>query len=46
MALLVWMYIISIIMLIGAEFNALIHPKSLTGNAPPEIRDQREYQVR
>ncbi|MBV9086673.1 MAG: YihY/virulence factor BrkB family protein [Acidobacteria bacterium] len=46
MALLVWMYIISIIILIGAEFNALIHPKSLTGNAPAALQDQREYQVR
>jgi membrane protein len=44
MALLVWMYIISIIVLIGAEFNALIYPKRLTGQATAE--EQREPVVR
>ncbi len=33
-ALLVWMYIISLVILIGAEFNAMIFPRGLT-KAPP-----------
>jgi membrane protein len=35
-ALLVWMYILSIIVLVGAEFNALVYPKAIA-DAP---RDQ------
>jgi membrane protein len=31
-ALLVWMYIISVIVLIGAEFNALLFPRLLSGH--------------
>src|SRR6202051_2952653 len=31
-ALLVWMYMISLVILIGAEFNALLFPRSLLGN--------------
>jgi membrane protein len=46
MALLVWMYIISIIVLVGAEFNALIYPKRLTGQAPDTALETREVQVR
>jgi len=44
MALLVWMYIISIIILVGAEFNALIYPKRLTGQ-PLEPEIERELQA-
>lgn len=33
-ALLVWMYLISIVALVGAEFNAMIHPKALEGEEP------------
>jgi membrane protein len=40
-ALLVWLYIISVIILVGAEFNALIFPKRLTGQ-PLEPDLQRE----
>jgi len=29
-ALLVWMYLISLVVLIGAEFNAMIYPRGLT----------------
>lgn len=31
-ALLVWMYLISLVILIGAEFNAMIFPRSLLGS--------------
>jgi len=31
-ALLVWMYLISLVILIGAEFNAMLFPRSLLGN--------------
>ena len=44
MALLVWLYIISVIILVGAEFNALIFPKRLTGQ-PLEPDLQRELQM-
>jgi membrane protein len=30
-ALLVWFYVVSIVILIGAEFNALVYPKSERG---------------
>ena len=44
MALLVWLYIISVIILVGAEFNALVFPKRLTGQAlEPDV--QRELQM-
>jgi membrane protein len=29
-ALLVWMYLISVVILIGAEFNAMLFPRALT----------------
>jgi membrane protein len=32
-ALLVWMYLISLVILIGAEFNAMLFPRSLLGSA-------------
>jgi len=44
MALLVWLYIISVIILVGAEFNALIFPKRLTGQ-PLDADLQRELQM-
>ena len=40
-ALLVWMYLISLVVLIGAEFNAMLYPRGLTKVTPrvdPESR--------
>jgi membrane protein len=34
-ALLLWMYIISLVVLIGAEFNAMLFPRGLTKVPPP-----------
>jgi membrane protein len=34
-ALLVWMYLISLVVLIGAEFNAMLFPRGLTKCIPP-----------
>jgi membrane protein len=34
-ALLLWMYIISLVVLIGAEFNAMLFPRGLTKASPP-----------
>ncbi len=34
-ALLVWMYLISLVVLIGAEFNAMLFPRCLTKVPPP-----------
>ena len=44
MALLVWMYLISLVVLVGAEFNALLFPramlgKELDGDQVPKRRD-------
>jgi membrane protein len=36
-ALLVWMYLISLVVLIGAEFNAMLFPRGLTRVAPPLV---------
>jgi membrane protein len=36
-ALLVWLYLISLVVLVGAEFNALRHPRFLFG-AHSEIK--------
>ncbi len=36
-ALLVWMYLISLVVLIGAEFNAMLFPRSLTKVPPRKI---------
>ena len=33
-ALLVWMYMISLIILVGAEFNAMLFPRGVNGNLP------------
>ena len=37
LALLVWMYLISLVVLVGAEFNALLYPRALLGNEPTAI---------
>ncbi len=44
-ALLVWMYIIAVIVLLGAEFNAQVFPKTVVSNPSPPAQD-RELQVR
>jgi membrane protein len=36
-ALLVWMYLISLVILIGAEFNAMLFPRCLTKVPPPRV---------
>jgi len=36
-ALLLWMYIISLVVLIGAEFNAMLFPRGLTKAPPPRV---------
>jgi membrane protein len=36
-ALLVWMYLISLVILIGAEFNAMLFPRCLTTVPPPRV---------
>ncbi len=36
-ALLVWMYLISLVVLIGAEFNAMLFPRGLTKVPPPRV---------
>jgi membrane protein len=38
-ALLVWMYLISLVVLIGAEFNAMLFPRGLT-KMPPRVADE------
>lgn len=40
-ALLVWMYLISLVILIGAEFNAMLFPRSLLGNELTAIRNAK-----
>jgi membrane protein len=42
-ALLVWMYLISLVVLIGAEFNATLFPRSLLGN---ELAGQNQPAIR
>jgi membrane protein len=39
-ALLTWMYLISLVVLIGAEFNAMLFPRGLT-KVPPRVNDER-----
>jgi len=36
-ALLVWMYLVSLVILIGAEFNAMIYPRAFLGKQLGEI---------
>ncbi len=40
-ALLVWMYLISLVILIGAEFNAMLFPRSLLGNELTGVGNSR-----
>jgi len=37
MALLVWMYLISLVVLVGAEFNALLFPRAMLGKELKEL---------
>ncbi len=39
-ALLVWMYLISLVVLIGAEFNAMLFPRCATKVPPPQVDTQ------
>ena len=39
-ALLVWMYLISLVVLIGAEFNAMLFPRCLTKVPPPRANTE------
>ncbi|HYK50924.1 MAG: hypothetical protein DMG80_09630 [Acidobacteria bacterium] len=41
-ALLVWMYLISLVVLIGAEFNAMLFPRGLTKCITPPADDQEQ----
>ncbi len=43
-ALLVWMYLLSIVILVGAEFNALVHPRALDETSRPTLFN-RELRV-
>jgi membrane protein len=38
MALLVWMYLISLVVLVGAEFNALLFPRAMLGKELTAIK--------
>jgi len=40
-ALMAWMYIISLVVLIGAEFNAMLFPRGLTKVPPPRASEDR-----
>jgi membrane protein len=40
-ALLVWMYLISLVILIGAEFNAILFPRSLLGTELSSVGNSR-----
>jgi membrane protein len=41
MALLVWMYLISLVVLVGAEFNALLFPRAMLGKELTAINDHK-----
>ncbi|MGH9601366.1 MAG: YihY/virulence factor BrkB family protein, partial [Terriglobales bacterium] len=43
-ALLVWMYLLSIVILVGAEFNAIVYPRVVEENARPTLFN-RELRV-
>jgi membrane protein len=43
-ALLVWMYLLSIVILVGAEFNALVHPRAVDETSRPTLFN-RELRV-
>jgi membrane protein len=38
MALLVWMYLVSLVVLVGAEFNALLFPRAMLGKELTQIK--------
>jgi membrane protein len=40
-ALLVWMYMISLVVLVGAEFNAMLFPRALLGHGPVEVENSQ-----
>jgi membrane protein len=42
MALLVWMYLISLVVLVGAEFNALLFPRAMLGKELTAISGPKE----
>ena len=44
MALLVWMYLISLVVLVGAEFNALLFPRAMLGKELTAINSTRAVQ--
>ena len=44
-ALLVWMYIVSVIVLIGAEFNAMLFPRVVAERSQQERIDNSEFVV-
>lgn len=44
MALLVWMYLISLVVLVGAEFNALLFPRAMLGKELTAITTTRNGQ--
>ena len=41
MALLVWMYMISLVVLVGAEFNALLFPRAMLGKELTAVNGPR-----
>ncbi len=41
MALLVWMYMISLVVLVGAEFNALLFPRAMLGKELTAINNAK-----
>jgi membrane protein len=41
MALLAWMYLISLVVLVGAEFNALLFPRAMLGKELTAINDSK-----
>jgi uncharacterized BrkB/YihY/UPF0761 family membrane protein len=41
MALLVWMYMVSLVVLVGAEFNALLFPRAMLGKELTAISGPR-----
>jgi membrane protein len=43
--LLVWMYIISVIVLIGAEFNALVFPRAIAAATSQDVSNVRKLHV-
>jgi membrane protein len=44
--LLIWLYLISIIVLVGAEFNALLYPRMAVANSNPKTAPNRQASIR